>query len=207
MLQLAERRAEAFSQQFREEAAQRLVSRPQGHRSDAGIACPRFERPGRALSGNSVFRQASHVSLWPQPRPAYRLSVDDRHGRSRSPDDPGRPEPEGLATLRGARAQEHVRPARSGPRTSSPAQRGRGPSEGWWRGAAAAATSGRFDLRQPTEIREAAAPSTVLRTVPLPRFTGEDVRGIDPDARPKTSAPSPGTCRCGRRGWRRGRGV
>ena len=47
-------------------------------------------------------------------------------------------------------------------------------------GAAAASAWVMFkstDARTP-EVEEAAAPSTVLRTVPLPRFTGEDARGV-----------------------------
>ncbi len=55
VLQFAERGAEAFSQQFRDQAAQRLVSRPGGHRSDdvgQAISAPtvcHFSPPARWL--------------------------------------------------------------------------------------------------------------------------------------------------------------
>ena len=49
-------------------------------------------------------------------------------------------------------------------------------------GAATASTSrhSRVGWQDATEVYEAAAPSTVLRTVPLPRFAGEDVRSNVP---------------------------
>ena len=55
------------------------------------------------------------------------------------------------------------------PSASSPAQ-----------GAAAASPFGIFKPIDATEVGEAAAASTVLRTVDLPRFTGEDARDTDP---------------------------
>ena len=57
------------------------------------------------------------------------------------------------------------------PRESSPAQRGRGTARRAVEGAAAASTSvvSRGPVRERPDIEAAAAPSTILRMVPLPR--------------------------------------
>ena len=65
------------------------------------------------------------------------------------------------------------------PRASSPAQRGRGTAAGGGGGCrrfhpGRLAPAAALD---PSKIETAAAPSTVLRLVPLPRCAGEDVRG------------------------------
>ena len=41
-------------------------------------------------------------------------------------------------------------------------------------GAAASSNSAALGLARPFDVLPAAAPSTTLRVVPLPRFTGED---------------------------------
>ena len=61
------------------------------------------------------------------------------------------------------------------PRASSPAKRGRGTMRSMLDGAAAASIPGVCSRSMsPFDILPAAAPSTMLRMVPLPRFTGED---------------------------------